>query len=341
MTLSNNFIRGQLLILQKNLSCDTYMQIVFLAHLLSSLTALTGVFMTDFSELTHADINWDQLWRTARKKKGWSSKGAGEWDKKASSFASRNKTSPYIELLLSHLPLTADMTVLDVGCGPGTLSLPLAGRARSVTALDFSEKMLEILVHEAKELQLDNITAIRCAWEDDWQEKGIAIHDIAIASRSLSVDDISAALTKLDAFAAKYVFIADRISPTPFDPEVFKAVGRPFVSGPDYIYTLNILYTMGIHPNVTILEPENQFHYQDLEQAFLTYSWMLKDLTAAEENTLKFYLQHKALPTADGQIAIPRQTPPRWALIWWAKEHSTGAAHSCPQNITDTPHELL
>lgn len=297
--------------------------------------------MTDISELTHPDIDWEQLWQTARKKKGWASKGAVEWDKKASSFASRNRTSPFIDLLLAHLPLTADLTVLDVGCGPGTLSLPLARRVRGVTALDFSEKMLEILTQEAKEQNVDNITAVNCAWEDDWQEKGIAMHDIAIASRSLSVDNLSEAIAKLDAVAARYVFIADRISPTPFDPDVFQAVGRPFISGPDYIYTLNILYSMGIHPNVTILEPENQFHYQDLEQAFLTYSWMIKELTQDEENKLKLYLQQKALPTADGRIAIPRQTPPRWALIWWAKKDSADATLSRPQNTTFTPHECL
>jgi hypothetical protein len=98
---------------------------------------------------------------------------------------------------------------------------------------------------------------------------------------------------------------------------------------------------MGIHPNVTILEPENQFHYQDLEQAFLTYSLMLKDLTEDEEMKLKLYLKQKALPTADGRIAIPRQTPPRWALIWWAKKHGADAHHSHPQHTKLTPHERL
>jgi len=275
--------------------------------------------MADIHNLTHASLDWKQLWQNARRQKGWASKGAEEWDKKAPSFAARNRTSPYIELLLSHLPLTMEVTVLDVGCGPGNLTLPLAQKVQSVTALDFSGKMLEILTKEARNRNINNISALQCAWEDDWNTLGILPHDIAIASRSLSVDDLPAAIAKLNAFAKHYVFISDRISPTPFAPEAFAAVGRPFNSGPDYIYTLNILYTMGIHPHVTILQLEPEFSYQDLEQAFLTYSWMIKDLTGDEEKKLRAFIAQQARPKTDGTIAIRRQTPPRWALIWWDK----------------------
>jgi len=289
--------------------------------------------MTGYHDLTHATLDWKQLWQNARRQKGWSSKGATEWDKKAPSFAARNRNSPFIDLLLMHLPVTPEMTVLDVGCGPGNLALPLARKSRSVTALDFSEKMLEILVSEAQVQNITNITAKRCAWEDDWSALGVAAHDIAIASRSLGVDDLPAAIGKLNDFARRYVYIADRITPTPFAPEAFAAVGRPFHSGPDYIYTLNILYTMGIHPNVTILQPEPDFSFQDLDQAFLTYSWMLKDLDSNEEILLKRFLSEQSRPNPDGTISIPRQHPLRWALIWWEKadESETISKRNTPE----------
>ncbi len=318
--LSNNFIHGLLLILQKTISYDTYMPITRSRRVKPLSAILDKTSMTDFSKLTHADINWQQLWKNARQLKGWASKGASDWDKKAASFSSRNRTSPYNDLILSHLPLTPEMTVLDIGCGPGTLSLPIAKRVQSVTALDFSQNMLGILQTDAKKRHLNNIETYRCAWEDDWSSLGIKPHDIAIASRSLSVDNLQKAITQLNTFATKYVFIADRISPTPFDPEVFSAVGRDFNSGPDYIYTLNILYSLGIHPNVTILELDPEFYYQDLDQAYLTYSWMIKELTVQEEDKLKNYIKTKARTTADGRISIYRKSPPRWALIWWAQK---------------------
>ena len=45
--------------------------------------------------------------------------------------------------LLSNLPITKDDSVLDVGCGPARLSVPLAKPTKSVSALDPFAKMLE------------------------------------------------------------------------------------------------------------------------------------------------------------------------------------------------------
>jgi SAM-dependent methyltransferase len=275
--------------------------------------------MTDFSNITHADLDWDLLWQNAQRKKGWASKGAKEWDKKSTSFATRNKTSPYVSKVLKQLPLEPSMTVLDVGSGPGTLALPIAEQVSAVTAIDFSPNMLQILNSSAAEKGLTNITTIECAWEDDWEQKGITTYDLAIASRSMGVENLTQAIEKLNRHTTKYVFIADRISPTPFDPLAFHAVDRSFESGPDYIYTLNVLYSMGIHPNVTVLKLDKDMYFADIELAMESYTWMLKGLTGPEEEQLRLYLEEKARPAADGGLVISREMPPQWALIWWQK----------------------
>lgn len=275
--------------------------------------------MTDFSNLTHSDLDWDRLWQNAQRQKGWASKGAKEWDQKSTSFASRNKTSPYVSLIMAQLPLEPAMTVLDVGSGPGTLALPIAQQVAAVTAIDFSPNMLHILNTFAAENHITNIETIECAWEDQWDTRGITTYDLVIASRSMGVQNLTKAIEKLNQHATRYVFIADRIAPTPFDPEVFYAVGRSFDSGPDYIYTLNVLYSMGIHPNVTVLKLDNDLHFQNIEEALQSYTWMLKDLTETEEDRLRDYLEKKAHPTETGEITIRREPPPQWALIWWKK----------------------
>lgn len=271
---------------------------------------------------TYEDIDWHALWTNGRRQKSWRSKGAADWDKKAPSFAARNAGSPYISLLLSRLPLEDDFTVLDVGCGPGTLAIPLAERVDAVTAVDYSEKMLEAVKAGARQRGLDNIRCLQCSWEDDWEQYGILPADLVIASRSMNVDDLSEAIDKMNDHTTRYAFIADRIAPTPFDPDAFKAIGRPFHSGPDYIFTINLLYTKNIHPNVEILQLAHEIEFRDQEEALNSYSWMIKDINEEETRRLQRYIDSRGVQKEKDRFVLHRHHPPRWALIWWKKQHS-------------------
>ncbi len=268
---------------------------------------------------TIKDINFQQLWENARSKRSWSNKEAKDWDKKASSFARRNINAPFAQMIMQRLPLQNSDTVLDVGSGPGTLSLPIAEKVSQVTAIDYSGKMLDILADQADKRGLTNISAVQASWTDDWAEKCIIAHDIGIASRSLNVLDLRGAISKLNDFSRKFVFLADRINPTPFDPEIFKAVGRSFEPGPDYIYTINILYEMQIHPQVEILELDRELTFTGYEQALESLKWMIEALTPDEESLLRKYLDEKGRVKPDGTLTIERSHPLRWALIWWKK----------------------
>jgi SAM-dependent methyltransferase len=218
--------------------------------------------------------------------------------------------------------LDCSLTVLDVGSGPGTLALPIAAKVKSVTALDYSQGMLATLDELANQAGIKNIRTVHCSWEDDWSTFAVGRHDIAIASRSLGVADLRHALQRLAHYSSRYVFIIDRISPSPFDPEAFAAIGRPFDSGPDYIYVLNILYSMGIHPHVDILTLDRTNRFTDLDEAFRSYCWMFKNLTPNEELLLRHYLEDKSSPCDNRQISITREIPPQWAFIWWEKSQN-------------------
>lgn len=75
--------------------------------------------------------------------------------------------------------------------------------------------MLDTLEERAVEDNVDNIHTVQCAWEDDWAEKGLKAHDIAIASRSMGVKDLKAALIKINGFGSRFIFLTDRIGSTP------------------------------------------------------------------------------------------------------------------------------
>ena len=289
--------------------------------------------MTEHRPPTFADLDWDELWQNARARKTWASSGAKDWDEKAPSFSSRNQSSPFVSQVLDLIPLTASSTVLDIGCGPGTLAMPIASRVKSVTAVDYSSGMLSTLTDLASQAGTRNIRTVQASWEDDWQSHGIGQHDITLASRSLAVADLRDALQRLDRYASSLVFIVDRISPSPFDPEAFAAVGRTFDGGPDYIYVLNTLYTMGIHASVRIISLDREILFADLDDAMRSYGWMIKNMSASEESALRRHLKTKCRPADDGRIIIERGFTPQWACIWWSKADQRSSHPAIPLEV--------
>lgn len=63
----------------------------------------------------------------------------------------------YAEEAIALADLNEDSCVLDVACGPGTLALNAAPKIRSVSAIDFSQSMVEILNNTIQEKSISNI----------------------------------------------------------------------------------------------------------------------------------------------------------------------------------------
>jgi SAM-dependent methyltransferase len=57
-------------------------------------------------------------------------------------------------------------TILDVGCGTGVYTLPLAQRAAQVTGLDLSSEMILRFEKEQQEHGIENADAIQVPWND-------------------------------------------------------------------------------------------------------------------------------------------------------------------------------
>lgn len=269
-------------------------------------------------EMKYADIDWNMLWQQARQEKSWKRKKKKDWDKRAASFAKRNLGSDFSDLCLQMLQPEPQWTVLDVGCGPGTLAIPLARRVAQVTAMDFSEQMLAELDLRTEAAALSNIKAVHASWSDDWQKCGVGRHDVVLAARSLAVDDLRGALEKMIKWSKKEVVVVDRVGPGPFDPELFTTLGRPFDPGPDFVFTLNILLQMGITPSLDYLEFDLERRYADRDEAIAGCGWMVDDLTDAERVKLSHYVDERLSVNSDGSVILTRRKPVKWAFIRWS-----------------------
>lgn len=108
-----------------------------------------------------------------------------------------------IATLIERAGVTAGMRVLDAGCGPGRLTIPLARRVApggQVVALDVQEGMLEQVRRRASEQALSNIRTLRAPLESSAQvpELGGADFDCALLVTVLGeVPDREAAMRAL------------------------------------------------------------------------------------------------------------------------------------------------
>lgn len=67
------------------------------------------------------------------------------WDKIASKFNEWMKTDDYPQNFADKVHKEPNYTVLDLGCGNGSITLKVAKEVEHVTAVDMSEEMLKLV----------------------------------------------------------------------------------------------------------------------------------------------------------------------------------------------------
>ncbi|MEN6576116.1 MAG: class I SAM-dependent methyltransferase [Phycisphaerales bacterium] len=84
-------------------------------------------------------------------------KEAAAWDENPARVRLANNVADAIS---RHMALSADMEVLDFGCGTGLLTLRLAPLVRSITGVDSSQGMLDVLAAKVARQNLSNVKTL-------------------------------------------------------------------------------------------------------------------------------------------------------------------------------------
>lgn len=261
------------------------------------------------------EINFAALYQQQLALAKRTEKAPEHWDKRAEkiSVTCADQQDPYLTQLLAKIDLSGAKTLLDVGCGPGSVCLNVAHQLEQVYGIDYSAGMLEVAARRAQFMQLENVTLTCRAWEDSWHD--LPQCDIAVASRSTLVGDLRTAMQKINEAARLRVYTTHTVSSSFVDAAVQRAIGRPVVELPNYIYAVNILYQMGIRARVDFIRgPNCQGNIDSYPRFVESVSWSIGTLNADEQQRLFEYF------TQQQRLGRPLAAPTRdWALVYWDK----------------------
>jgi len=277
--------------------------------------------MTHETEIT--SIDWSKEWDRIYAQSSVTMRRASRpsyWDKRANRFSSMdNGASGRVQAVLDHIGVDNKTTLLDIGCGPGNLAIPLAKSAKNVTALDPAKAMLEKLTQHAEQEGVTNIQSLNKGWEEAVLEGDVDPHDIVLSSYSLIMKNIGKALAAMNAVAKRTVCVfwfagRECFGYDKFWPALFR---EKYHAGPDHTILLNILNSMGIHPEVSIIPQQHVTNYADMDDAVQCWADNLYVSSNEDRNIIRKILP-EIISTQTGSPVYTRNV--QTAMLWWHKQ---------------------
>lgn len=279
---------------------------------------------------TLLETDWNEEWmrlQTARR----SPDNPAWWSSRAKHFKPR-ETHAYGKDFLALAGIQPGEGVLDMGCGGGSLAIPLARQGCRVIAADFSSLMLDAVREGIAYYGLEErIKPKLLAWDDDWTAAGMREKsvDVAIASRSIATLDLKAALLKLDRIARRRCCITLVANASPrYDLHVMDAIGASVTQSRDFVYAFNILIGLGALPEVRYIDSRRRDTFDSLGAGVADFSRMLEGGNEGRIEELRSYIArhmvenpHAGEPGSkgapQGRYMLDHERIVRWAFIAW------------------------
>lgn len=274
--------------------------------------------------------DWNEEWKALQAQRR-AADDPSFWNKRAKHFKPR-ETHPYARDFLALANIEDGESVLDMGCGGGSLAIPLARRGCSVLACDFSQPMLDVVQEGANYFKVEDLIHTKLlAWDDDWSSCGIQPDsvDVALASRSIATTDLQDALTKLDRTARRRCCITLVANASPrYDTHVMNAIGASVTRSRDYIYAFNILIGMGRLPEVAYIHSPRRDTFESLDAGVADFARMLEGGNEDKLDELRSYIAAHMIenPRAgqpgskgepQGRYMLDHVRMVHWAFISW------------------------
>lgn len=259
-------------------------------------------------------VDWNEVWRsrmeTSTKLKR--NKGCSDfWDNtrraKSRSASSTGDDCERIAWVTSALPITPEARVLDIGAGAGAIAIPLSQQVAAITAVEPARAMREVMKKTVKDTGIENITIVGRHWEDIDPERDLdPPYDVAFASFSLGMPDLRAAIEKMNAVCSGTIAVF-HFAGLPYWEQIMLDTwpdlhGLVYQPGPKADVIFNLLYQMGIYPDVSVSAYEHRLNIPDLDAGMDMLKDRLLIETPGQEDTLREYLAARLTPEGDGLV---------------------------------------
>jgi len=284
---------------------------------------------------------WADLWKSSVKTpdKEADARQAERWNQRSDNFGKareegndrqKKKADEVLKLLKKAGFSAKGAKVLDIGCGPGALSIPLARAGAKVTAVDIASGMLDRLKATAKNEKLD-ITAMEASWytADIDKMKFRRKFDLVLASMTPAVRDLET-FNRMMACSKKYCYYSNFIKRDMggmAHPELHKILGDIPVTGhahgpkdhdhgpaghehgpgPGLVYPFMYLYTLGYQPVLRLSHAKRSREREWMEAADHTIGMVEKKrkMSADEKKKLRDYFKNASV---DGKYRSESET---------------------------------
>ena len=274
------------------------------------------------------EIDWNEVWKSRTRGNRESSPGrdcARIWESRESALRFWNmcqQERSRIDKTVWETDITAASRVLDIGAGPGTLAIPFAQKAAHVTAVEPAEGMCSVMREKMAEFGSIQHHIVQKRWEDVDVEKDLQPpYDVVIASFSLGMQDIRAAIEKMQQASSRYVYLYHFAGETSWDrqwQELWpKLHGRAYQPGPKCDVLYNVLYQMGIYPHIRTFRLEHNQRYSSLDEAVSALAPQAQAESEEQKAVLREYLRG-AMREEDGALVMPGSSIR--VKMWWEKK---------------------
>ncbi len=266
---------------------------------------------------TETNCPWRDTWRSQMTDMAARS-DSRYWNRRAADYDDFITTSRFdygermAEVLSVHGVMGPETEVLEIASGVGAATLPLARRAKRVTAVEPAQAMADLLAKNAASEGVDNVQAVvedfaafAAATQDDSFDVAFLCH------AAWQFPDVACLIREMSRLSRDVCCLADTMGAGDAEHQEMQrrlALDAPTLDRPLYLY--NVLHEMGLPANLT---PIRHVMRRSSDSALSMWTNLVskyREPSAEDEKLIDDFVASRS----KGGVY---ETPGVMALIWW------------------------